>query len=435
MRTIKKKRKSLNKKDDVLWLGAGLFIFIALLFWFRIDPAEDPHIIFRYAENLSKGLGIVYNETPVEGATEFLWMIFLSGMHKIGFNLPSISQTSNIIISLMLLIILYKQGASAITMALSPLAVWSLSGFGTPLFALLMLLMFISAKKGQHLQTMIFGVLLGLARPEGAFLLLGVVLVNRIPIRYLWFGLIGVAYHAWRYYYFGYLFPNTFYVKHAGSFFHPEGLLAVGILYAVILSLYPKKHKLLIPLLIFPIMYLITDQSQNIGMRFQFSILPSLLLFVPRRKWYGFVVPIVIMASTYMRVDASGIRSDADTHYDTRKTIGENLSVFKKTAIVTEAGWFPYYSKWRVIDAVGLNDVYIAHHGLDTAYLSSQSPKLIMFRAYTSQGYGDTTVNWGSTTHWNRIVQTLYMYALTHDFELQAQTGSSRDCLWWFIKE
>jgi len=419
------------------WIGlcVGLSVFVVLLCWFNIVPAEDPHIIFRYAENLSNGHGIVYNDTPVEGATEFLWMVSLAGVHKIGLDLPSTAQILAIALSFGLLILLYRNKASVIVMAFSPLAIWSLCGFGTPLFALLMLLMFIAAKKGKHNQTVIYGLLMGLARPEGVFLLLGVLIVNRVPIKYLWWGLIGIGYFIWRYQYFGYLFPNTFYVKHAGNFFHVEGLHAVVFFYAVILFLYPKKDKLLIPLLIFPLLYLITDQSQNIGGRFQFPILASLLLFVPKRRWYYVIPSILIMVMSYVKIDSDGIKSNVDSQYDMRRYIGEKLSSMKKTAIVTEAGWFPYYSKWKVIDAVGLNDVHIAHHGLDTAYLSRQNPELIMFRAYTTQGYGDTTINWGSTPHWNKIVQRLYIYALTHNFKLLTQTGSNRDCLWWFTKK
>lgn len=105
---------------------------------------------------------------------------------------------------------------------------------------------------------------------------------------------------------------------------------------------------------------------------------------------------------------------------------------------MTEAGWFPYYSKLRAIDAVGLNDSYIAHNGLDTAYLSRHKPDMIMFRSYNSDfsifERGDTLVDWGGTPHWNRIVQTLYLYALTHDFQLIHISGSRRDCIWWFAR-
>jgi hypothetical protein len=49
-------------------------------------PHEDAYILFRYAEHLAAGLGIVYNPggPPTEGATDFLWLVLLAGLVRAG---------------------------------------------------------------------------------------------------------------------------------------------------------------------------------------------------------------------------------------------------------------------------------------------------------------------------------------------------------------
>ena len=50
------------------------------------QPHEDAFILFKYARNLAEGQGIVYypGGPHAEGATDFLWMLALAGLHKAG---------------------------------------------------------------------------------------------------------------------------------------------------------------------------------------------------------------------------------------------------------------------------------------------------------------------------------------------------------------
>src|SRR5688572_25266220 len=43
---------------------------------------DDAFISFRYARNLARGAGLVFNpgEAPVEGYTNFLWVLLLAGL-------------------------------------------------------------------------------------------------------------------------------------------------------------------------------------------------------------------------------------------------------------------------------------------------------------------------------------------------------------------
>jgi hypothetical protein len=67
----------------------------AAIFWLRgfahlrqRHPHEDAFILFRYAEHLAAGHGIVFNAggPQVEGATDFLFLVWLAGLVRIGFD-------------------------------------------------------------------------------------------------------------------------------------------------------------------------------------------------------------------------------------------------------------------------------------------------------------------------------------------------------------
>ena len=72
-----------HKHGSIIIFLIGIFLII--LFWanvliyFGASPAEDALILFRYAEHLSQGQGIVWNScVRAEGATDFLWMIVIA---------------------------------------------------------------------------------------------------------------------------------------------------------------------------------------------------------------------------------------------------------------------------------------------------------------------------------------------------------------------
>lgn len=50
---------------------------------------EDAYILYRYADMFNKGYGITYypNASPIEGATDFLWLIMIIGISKLGFDI------------------------------------------------------------------------------------------------------------------------------------------------------------------------------------------------------------------------------------------------------------------------------------------------------------------------------------------------------------
>ncbi len=74
-----------------LFRCADLFLLVALqaqvvVFW--AIGGEDYLISFRYARNLARGDGLVYNPGEyVEGITNLLWTVSLAGLHRLGLTL------------------------------------------------------------------------------------------------------------------------------------------------------------------------------------------------------------------------------------------------------------------------------------------------------------------------------------------------------------
>jgi len=217
-----------------------------------VHPAEDAAMLMRYSQHLAGGYGIVWNigQPPVDGATDFLFMVLLAGLYALGGGLEStvlwVGGISHVITVLLVYFGVRRYFKGGI-LAASVAAVFLLFGpglryveasFGTTFFALLVCLSWLTAqnaveKPDSALRAGIFALcclLMGLTRPEGVliagFILLSLlfklgwkkstrVLVIFVSI----FLVLGGAYFLWRWNYFGYPLPNPFYKKGGGSFY------------------------------------------------------------------------------------------------------------------------------------------------------------------------------------------------------------------------
>lgn len=220
-------------------------------------PAEDAAMLMRYSAHLAQGHGIVWNigEKPVDGATDFLFMVLLAGLHWLGLPLETAVLGVGISAHLLTAALVFWSVArtepgnpwlgtlSGLLAAVGPGAAYTAAYFGTTTFAFAGALTFHLAlrlaRAAQPSRRLTLGfsaasLLTGLIRPEGVllslFILLGV-LVRRErrgwrPIlrdTLLVFGGLGLVYFTWRWAYFGYPLPNPFYKKGAGGL-HPEVL-------------------------------------------------------------------------------------------------------------------------------------------------------------------------------------------------------------------
>ena len=89
IRCLDKSVRFLRNQAD--WIAALLLVAAILIYAlkfvnFNVPPFEDAAMLMRYADHLAHGYGVVWNvgEHPVDGATDFLFMVVSAGLIKLG---------------------------------------------------------------------------------------------------------------------------------------------------------------------------------------------------------------------------------------------------------------------------------------------------------------------------------------------------------------
>lgn len=196
-------------------------------------------------------------------------------------------------------------------------------------------------------------------------------------------------------------------------------------------------------------MWILLSDEMNFAGRFQYVVFPLAVL-----SWYPLVASAVrdfklpslgsldlrsqlavvglgaavLLATFALRVRDSR-RYVRSTGEDVKYEIARMLTEFAGrgyTLCTTEAGLLPLYSRWRSIDAWGLNDAWIAHHGgITREYLESHAPELIVWHGYFSPVAASRDPQLGLGPHWHRMVEVLKAYAEEHDYVLAGAFGES----------
>jgi hypothetical protein len=278
--------------------------------------AEDAFISFRFARHLALGEGFVWNigEPAVEGYTNFFWVVLMAFVLKFGLGPEIPSQVLGILATGVSILFVYRiscllQGdlkspfrfvAPGLMAASGAIATWAASGMETNLFmAFVTMALFYYLRdldcEGPGWESAFCLLLAGLTRPEGVlvFALLWAhyamrgVASRRPPFkdrRFLRWTLVylipGLVYFVWRYAYFGYLLPNAFYAKGAGSIHHLERGVDYVVLFARIFLL---PALLLLPALVM----VIVGQRKNARIRVAWWLVPTVLLLV---AYVGYIV-------------------------------------------------------------------------------------------------------------------------------------------------
>ncbi len=248
-----------QKKGPALsrWLPwAILALAVGFFLWHSLSSAflqDDSFITYRYARNVVRGIGPVFNPSErVEGYTNFLWMMLLSALGILGIpfsTLIPLSQGLGVAcgVGIIAVFFFYLRRHSTAPPALAPLAIlplvangsfayWCVSGMESAMFALLVAGSFLAYLGAESRARLVLASgLLGLAaltRPEGALFAALVWLhfalarlrrdraaafsgSNLRDLAWLTvpFALLVVPLYIWRLSYYGFLFPNTFYAK------------------------------------------------------------------------------------------------------------------------------------------------------------------------------------------------------------------------------
>jgi hypothetical protein len=398
---------------------------------------DDAYISFRYARNLAAGLGLVFNPGErVEGYTNFLWVLILAFCQYLGFGIVTASKIlaggatfGTLVVIYFLARRLFSGYRYEIILLAFPLLVYSsqgtqaryvVSGMETALFTFLVTFSVLMLFSNRLSWLAGFGfALAAMTRPEGVMYFSIAIIVKGI----LWFfpsfegrnrkGLVASViaflsiygvYFLWRYSYFGFLLPNTYYAKASGFQLTRiirgwEYLLEVVkewrvyllLVLAMVSLLSWKRHWAWI---MFPMMtgltfvyflYVGGDFIVWFGPRFLMPIFPLLLLmaseglhnvsqsrFLPAPMVLTlqvFIVALIIGISYfYSWPNSRGLEMYFVPQMRAWAEIGQWIK--EKTpsdfTIATDAaGLIPYYSERYTYDMFGLTDVHIAHQELD----------------------------------------------------------------------
>ena len=485
--------------------GLLLLLVVGWYVWAELDlrgrPEEDAAMLMRYSRHLAAGHGIVWNigEKPVDGATDFLFMVVLATVHGLGLSLETSARAIGLAAHAATVWLVFWGarrvfGASrewallpAVFIGVGPGLRHLAAGYGTPLFALTATVTWVlachlaRAESGHEarpaLGFALAALVMGLARPEGVFLsgfMLLAVLVDRggrgtraILTRFLVvFLTLGLLYFLWRWQYFGYPLPNPFYKKGGGTlYWHSlrqswKNLWALGwpFLWLVPTGLAIRGARraalfVALPVVLFVTLFVLISDETNYAMRFRYPILPVLLLgCVPVAQALQAGRPRLLPAALapLAPLALAGALAFAQ-HQSYRFVAPQRLGLYDAglvlrdyaargfALVTTEAGLLPLVSEWRAVDAWGLNDQYVAHHGgIDEAYLDRYRPELIVFHAYFSPrvaDHGERVETRSLGRPWYRMVMTLKGYAEKNGYQLAACFGRNEwDTHYYYVR-
>jgi len=233
-----------------LLLGLAALVLVAHSLAYNF-VTDDAYISFVYSRNLAEHGELTFNlGQPVEGYTNFLWTLVLGLLMVVGIPPELSSRVLGTACGLGTLFLVFRltervlerptpwAGVPPLLLACSSgFACWTSGGLETQLFTLLVVgaLDAVVAAASEPRAIRRAGWLLALAamtRPEAPVIavLFGIAhLVTRVRgawrdtlIAAAWFAGVWAPWFVWRWWYYGYPFPNTYYVKASGRWSDPR---------------------------------------------------------------------------------------------------------------------------------------------------------------------------------------------------------------------
>ena len=408
---------------------------------------DDAYISFVFSRNLAEHGELAFNlGQPVEGYTNFLWTVVLALGMVVGIPPELSSRVLGIACALATLWFVFRALGRALARetawaTVAPLllacssgfACWTSGGLETQLFTMLVAIALEGLVAGALRRACIALALAAMTRPEGPLVaaVLGAIyvapmawrLVRRQPvggsrraelIALAWFFGLWAPWFAWRWWYYGYPFPNTYYVKASGPWAGP-GMAAEmwksGVHYIAV-WLWQTKLVLALPLVVLGaatakfdtarwrlaaacallgaiyIPYAISVGGDFMGLhRFIMPVFVCAAVLIalglewlasrlPAAVWLApalvaaFAVTQVLLTRESLRFGNFKSDNGIDTpaylivYTEDRAAIGKVMEpCFRPDdfSIVGGAGAQPYYGRMRAIDVFGLVSERIAH--------------------------------------------------------------------------
>lgn len=454
------------------WMLPGLvmlgFVAISLfrIFGLRTPLVDDTFIFMRYARNLANGLGFVWNpgEMPVEGYTSFLYLMFLTVIEAIGLSQIIAVIWFGLCCSLLTLGLTWLlaqrvnpghdfENLLIISLiGLSPsFLFWATAGMEVPLYSAFLVasvLSYVTFRYGKSPAWLVgfLYALTTLIRPEALifFVMTGMlelicllrkkkIIDQRILVMGTTFFFIYTPYFIWRWYHFGYLFPNTYYAKTGGgvvqihggfeylltSINHLFGGTTIILASTLLFVKWPYSWERIYLGVIVVTIWVVT--ILNGGDHFQFDrfLVPTLPFFfllmgiglsnlfnqylnIKQIQLPIIAVLLFLAVSNWNNIEPNLYKQIIKGYYNFREgkiptipladqtkplyspdwvdgfiLMGQTLSEFTSsddTIAVVPIGAIGYHSNRYVIDMVGIVDPVIAHQPFDPAYSTSWRP-------------------------------------------------------------
>ena len=382
-------------------LGLGIGFYVTYV---TAPPAEDAIMLFDYSRNLATRGIITYgsgSSVPVEGATDFLYMILIAVAAKLGLSEFAAALLLNYLAILLICYLFWRISQSyflpLIAMLATPFLYATLLGFSPILFSAIYLLsVYLTLRNDRRLYLAIL--FLCLLRPDGVVWSAGLLAMRLIKLekpqlaseaRYLVMWLIapGVAYFAWRLWYFGEWLPLPFIVKSSGQrYLGATAAYLLPILIPAVTAVACSTGRLaltrnLMLLYALPVVFYGSMRlEQNYGDRVLAPMFFGVLMLLVSQNSKAEAKLFVFLSAclTWQLTNAVF----GEVHYSknsTARPIALELQKLPRGKLLsTEAGVLAYYSQWAADDSWGLNTPRYAHHLITPSDVARGSYDLIV---------------------------------------------------------
>jgi len=439
-----------------------------------LHPAEDAVILFGYSQNLAQDGRISYNpgEAPVEGATDFLWMLLIALGNYLGISPYASSLLLSLLGLLWMIFVFYQwQRDNAVIflsfclgLLLAPQWWAALQGFSSYFWGGALISMFYFYYRGNNRLFVLAALFACLIRPEAVIMVIPLALTliylssDRLRLYQTFFsiGLLpGILYFFWRWKYFGLFFPLPFYVKGLqakwGIFdldsLHYWGIYLGRYLSPLIIPLViywkklPLKAKILAIVGIFipALFYSSISLEQNIAHRFAFPVLLSsltafALLWKQLKRpwlWMGIYLTLSLLYSFIY------LARSLPLHQDQYPSLGKELKNFSGNMALTEAGRLPYYSRWKSLDLWGLNSPKLSRKAPDIHDFQEFQADIILLDDGESsfcELYQQSATPYRREKSWDNMIFNSLKYLVETDsfvlYFIPYQTAQAQNSAW-----
>jgi arabinofuranosyltransferase len=412
-------------------LSLTALVAVALFYQYRWFFHDDAYISLRYVQNFLNGNGLVWNAGErVEGYSNFLLVIIVSALGRLGLDIVLAAKLIGAGSYLLLVGLVFGWSRKwsnersdtslwmipvIVTATAAPIVIWSLAGLETVFFTLLStagVLSFATCMGDDRRPMVGAGVLFGLValcRPDGALfgalacgygLIWGLFTEKRFDSRIVGLvipaALLVLPHLIWRYLYYGYWVPNTYYVKgpqsldllragisYVGDFAvaFPVVLVLTGIaaVWGVGARTLNRRSGWLLTVIVVYLVYVALIGGDHMpAYRLFVPIIPlaGVLLFQLLRTvrvltlpWVSAGIAVLVLGMCAVHIQWPDVECRRARITDGAAFIGTLIGKYinanwpaGSVVALNTAGSTPYFApKLRFIDMLGLNDTTIAH--------------------------------------------------------------------------